>query len=335
MSERIRAVGLLSGGLDSALAAKLMLEQGIDVVALHLQAPTACRTQVAEVARDLGIRLEVRQKGEEYLKLLRNPRFGYGKNMNPCIDCRVFMFGLARTFMDEVGASFLFTGEVVGQRPMSQMRNTIFRIDHEAGLEGQVLRPLSARLLPETEPERSGWVDRARLLGLAGRGRREQLALAERYGLRSYQSPGGGCLLTDEHFSSKLRDLFAHTPQGETDESAVRLLRLGRHFRIAEDTKVVLGRDQQENAALRDYVSPRRHLVEPDGFHGPHALVCGPLTPEAVEAAGRLIARYTRRLPDGAGVRYLEGGELRRVAVSAEGDELIHIEPPSPRPLAV
>lgn len=324
--ERIRAVGLLSGGLDSALAAKLLIDQGVEVVGLHLQAPTACRTQVDEVCADLGIRLEVRQKGPEYLKLLRHPRFGYGRNMNPCIDCRVFMFGMARLFMDEVSARFLFTGEVVGQRPMSQMRNTIYRIDREADLAGWVLRPLSARLLPETEPERLGWIDRSRLLGISGRGRAEQLGLAASLGLKGYSSPGGGCLLTDENFSRKLRDLFDHVPEEKTDEASVRLLRIGRHFRISPESKIVLGRDFEENMALREYLTDERHLVEPDGFHGPHALICGPLSLEAVEETARLIARYTRNLPVAAQVRYRENGEERRFPIPAEEHALVTID---------
>ena len=324
--DRICAVGLLSGGLDSALAAKLLIDQGIEVVGLHLQAPTACRTQVDEVCADLGIRLEVRQKGPEYLKLLRNPRFGYGRNMNPCIDCRVFMFGMGRLFMDQVGARFLFTGEVVGQRPMSQMRNTIQRIDKESDLAGWVLRPLSAKLLPETEPERLGWVDRTHLLGISGRGRAEQLSLAASLGLKGYSSPGGGCLLTDENFSRKLRDLFDHVPEEKTDEASVRLLRIGRHFRIGPDVKIVLGRNYDENMALRGFLSGERHLVEPDGFHGPHALICGPLRVEAVEETARLIARYTRHLPTAAQVRYRENGEERRFAIPAEEPALVTID---------
>jgi hypothetical protein len=228
-----------------------------------------------------------------------------------------------------VGARFLFTGEVVGQRPMSQMRKTIFRIDQEADMAGWVLRPLSAKLLPETEPERLGWVDRSRMLAISGRGRTEQLALAERYGLKGYQSPGGGCLLTDENFSRKLRDLFDHTPEEETDEAAVRLLRVGRHFRIAHDAKIVLGRNQEENAALRDYVSPRCHLVEPDDFHGPHALVCGFLREAYVDEAARLIARYTRKLPPSPRVRYRAHGELRSVPVPVEEQQLVTIASPS------
>ena len=148
----IRAVGLLSGGLDSALAAKLLLDQGIEVIGLHLESPTACRSDVRELAREIKIPLVVRPEGEEYLRLLRHPRWGYGRNMNPCLDCRLFMFRLARPCMEEHGARFLFTGEVAGQRPMSQTRDRMALVDRQSGLEGLILRPLSARLLPETEP---------------------------------------------------------------------------------------------------------------------------------------------------------------------------------------
>src|SRR6059036_273787 len=155
----IRALGLMSGGLDSTLASKLLLEQGIDVVGLHLESPTACQTDVRAVARELGIPLIVRSKGEEYVRLLRQPRYGYGRNMNPCIDCRIFMFQLARPSLDEFGARFVFTGEVLGQRPMSQTRGSLDLVERRSGLSGFIVRPLSALKLPETEPERRGWVD--------------------------------------------------------------------------------------------------------------------------------------------------------------------------------
>ena len=318
---------LLSGGLDSALAAKLMLEQGLDVIGLYLESPTACRSDVREVARELGITLEVRAKGEEYLKLLRHPRFGYGKHMNPCVDCRVFMFGIARRVMEQVGARFVVTGEVVGQRPMSQGRNTLSLIDRQADLEGWVLRPLSALLLPETEPERRGWVNRSRMLRITGRGRLEQLALAERFGLTHHESPGGGCLLTDAIFSVKLRDLFAHRDEASTTVEDVALLRIGRHFRVRRDLKIVLGRDQHENRRLAAHLGPGQWLVEPHGFSGPAALVCGPRDEPALAAAARLIAEYSRESRPDHRVRWREGeasGE-RALAEGAPRD-LVQLE---------
>lgn len=289
----VRAVGLLSGGLDSALAARLLLDQGVEVIGLHLESPTACRSDVHEVARELGIRLEVRSKGDEFVRLLRHPRFGYGKNMNPCADCRTFMFRLGQPYLETFDAQFLFTGEVVGQRPMSQTRERIELIDRASGLEGWVLRPLSARILPETEPEKRGWVDRERLLGLYGRGRQEQLALADRYGLRHHQSPGGGCLLTDARFSRKLRDHLAHTGDHDNRLNDLALLRLGRHFRVSDELKVILGRNAAENAHLADFENDERWMVEPQALKGPSALVCGPRTEASLAHAVALILRHS------------------------------------------
>jgi len=322
----IRAVGLMSGGLDSALAARLLLDQGIEVLGLHLESPTSCRSDVREVARDLGIELVSRPKGEEYLRLLRHPRWGYGRNMNPCVDCRVFMFHLGRPYLEEFGAGFLFTGEVLDQRPMSQTRERMTLIEREAGLKGWVLRPLSARLLPETEPELRGWVDRERLLGISGRSRLEQIALAERYGLKHYTAPGGGCLLTDPLFSRKLRDLFDHTPEESTREDDLALLRLGRHFRFEDGSKIVLGRNEEENRRLVEFERADRWLVSPDHFSGPHALVCaGPGEPGLTRAI-ELIRRYTREPDPGLRVRWREGEGLGSRAL---GEPAVPMELPS------
>ena len=312
----IRALGLISGGLDSALAARMLLDQGLDVIGLHLEAPTACRSEVHAVARDLGIPLIVRAKGQPYLELLRAPRFGYGRNMNPCVDCRVFMFRAALPIMEETGAKFLFTGEVMGQRPMSQTRDRFALIDREADLAGRILRPLSARALDETEPERRGWVDRTKLLGINGRHRQVQLELAAKFGLKHYTSPGGGCLLTDAIYSSKLRDLFAHLPAEDTHPDDVALLRIGRHFRFSDATKLVLGRDAAENAALRGLESAARHLVEPDGFGGPTALICGAFERASLAEAARLISCYSRQIPAEGRLRWREGGVHRTLRLS-------------------
>jgi tRNA-uridine 2-sulfurtransferase len=312
-----RALGLMSGGLDSALAARLLIDQGLEVIGLHLESPTACRSDVREVARTLDIRLEVRPKGEEYLRLLRSPRFGYGKNMNPCVDCRVFMLHAAKRCMEEVGAEFVFTGEVVGQRPMSQSRNSLTLIDADAGLTGRILRPLSARLLPMTEPERRGLVDRERLLSISGRGRETQLALAARLGLQNYESPGGGCLLTDANFSAKLRDLFTHVPEERTTLEDVRLLRLGRHFRVRDDLKIVLGRNQDENRQLSGFTNEERWLIEPENWNGPNALVCGPRGEGSLQEALVLMARYSRSPQAHFSVHWHEDGQERRVPLGA------------------
>jgi tRNA-uridine 2-sulfurtransferase len=321
MQTPIRAVGLISGGLDSALAAKLLLEQGIEVIGLHLESPTACRSDVRALARELGITLVVREKGEEYLRLLRHPRWGYGRNMNPCLDCRLFMFRLAKPCMEEHGAQFLFSGEVVGQRPMSQMRDRMALVDRQSGLAGLILRPLSARLLDETEPERRGWVDRSRLLAITGRARTEQLALAERYGLRHVQSPGGGCLLTDPRFAERLRGLFADLPEERTTLDDLALLRLGRVFRVSAALRIVIGRDREENLKLKEFESKGRWLVEPFDFAGPSALVCGPRGEESLGHAIDLIARHSRAPSPQHVVRWKDDDGVRsRVLGAAASD---------------
>ncbi len=325
----IRAVGLLSGGLDSALAARLLLDQGVEVIGLHLESPTACRNDVHEVARDLGIRLVTRAKGEEYLRLLRHPRWGYGRNMNPCVDCRHFMFRLGQPYLEEFEARFLFTGEVVGQRPMSQVRDRLMMIDRAAGMEGWIVRPLSAQLLPETEPEKRGWIDRTRLLGISGRSRQQQLALAERFGLRHYTSPGGGCLLTDGGYARKLRDLFEHTPEARTTLVDVSLLSLGRHLRVSPEVKVVLGRNEAENRRLATFVTAERWVVEPEGFNGPSALVCGRRDADTLALAVALMVRYARTVPAGAAVRWRAADGTGVQAVGATAAVPAHAAPGS------
>jgi len=301
---RVRALGLLSGGLDSALAAKILLDQGIDVIALHLESPTACRSDVHAVAQELGVPLVVRPKGEAYVALLRHPRWGYGRHMNPCIDCRHFMFRIGAACLEEFGAQFLFTGEVLGQRPMSQTRNAMELIDRAAGVAGWIVRPLSGALLDVTEPERRGWIDRARMFSIAGRGRNLQLELAQRWNLTRHQSPGGGCLLTDVHFSKRVRDLFDHTAGGEATVDDLALLKLGRHVRVRPDLKIVLGRDHDENRALARFENDGRWCVEPVGASAPTALVCGSRDDSNLEAAIGLIVAHARRAPDGVQVRW-------------------------------
>ncbi|MDR2849274.1 MAG: hypothetical protein LBW77_01845 [Verrucomicrobiota bacterium] len=230
----MKAIGLLSGGLDSTLAVKIIMDMGIEVVAVKYTSPFCqCDSggccHAAEVARQLGVPLKTVPKGDDYLEVVRHPRHGYGTAVNPCIDCRIFMFSKAKALLDELGAAFLFTGEVLGQRPMSQHRRAIDLIERESGLEGKIVRPLSAQHFEPTEAERNGWIDRAKLLDIHGRGRRPQLALASTFGIEGFGCPAGGCLLTDKHFAAKLRDLFAHQERVVMQDIA--LLKLGRHFR--------------------------------------------------------------------------------------------------------
>lgn len=331
-----RAIALLSGGLDSTLAVKMMIDQGVEVVALNFMTPfcnctaktSSCKHEAVRVAREFGIPIRVRSKGMEYLKLVETPRHGYGRGMNPCIDCRIFMHREARELMAEEGASFLITGEVLGQRPMSQRRETLRLIERESGTEGLILRPLSARHFEPTQAEREGWVDREKLLAIEGRSRKEQIRLAEELGVADYPCPAGGCLLTDADFAEKIRDLFREKPGYDLRD--VRLLRTGRHFRLRPGLKVVVGRDQAENETLEAGLAPGDTLFRGADFTGPSALVREPLEPNDAEVVGRILLRYGHRQSGAVELRTGEGRwelsaaepfpeeELRRLRIGAE-----------------
>jgi tRNA-specific 2-thiouridylase len=291
-----KAISLISGGLDSILAAKLILEQGLEVVGLTFTSAFRSRKDKVEgsmavkTASELGIELIIREKGEDYFEVLKNPRYGYGKNMNPCIDCRIYMLKKTRIIMEEIGAGFVVTGEVLGQRPMSQQRPTLRLIEKESGLEGFIVRPLSAQHFDPTVPEREGVVDRERLLNVAGRGRSVQYALAAKYGLKEFSSPGGGCLLTDPIFSVKLRELFSK----DKDFSArdIDLLSVGRHFRLRDDTKLIVGRNEEENEKLQSLWSAPYVLFTPVDFTGPQAVLKGAMDEEIIEVVANIMGQY-------------------------------------------
>ena len=291
----MKAIGLLSGGLDSTLAVKLMLEQGLEVIAVKFTSPFCqCDSggccHAAEAARKMGVPLKLFSKGDDYLDVIRHPRHGYGAAINACIDCRIFMLRKTRIYMDEIGAAFMFTGEVLGQRPMSQHRRALTMIEREAGVEGRLLRPLSAQYLPPTEAELKGWVNRERLLAFEGRSRKPQIRLAEQLGIVDYPCPAGGCLLTDRNFAAKLRDLFAHREQVVMHD--IHLLKVGRHFRFG-GRKFIAGRDAGENARLHQLKGPADTLFEVAAGVGPTVLLEGELTPEAIQFAARIVAAYS------------------------------------------
>jgi tRNA-specific 2-thiouridylase len=293
-----KAVSLLSGGLDSLIATKIIVEQGIEVEALHFTSPfctcskgnKGCGIQAVRTASELGLEVKVKTKGLEYLEIVKKPKHGYGRAMNPCIDCRIFMLKHARQFMDEIGASFIITGEVLGQRPMSQRRDTIKLIELESGLEGLIVRPLSAKYFSATIPEQEGIVDRERLLGITGRSRKGQYDFVHSHGLREFSCPGGGCLLTDSIFARKLKDLFTY--QQELTMMDVALLKIGRHFRLDKKTKLILGRDQDENNRLTAFHEPSSILLSPIGFKGPVCLIVGTLHGDTLKQAANLMAFY-------------------------------------------
>jgi len=291
--ERIRAVGLLSGGLDSMLAVRLMQEQGVEVHAVNFTSPIHGRSheknRAEEEARVLGIPLKRIELGPEYLRMIRQPKYGYGSGMNPCIDCHIFMLRMAKRYAREIGAKFIFTGEVLGERPMSQNEQALRTVEKAAGLEGRVLRPLSAGLLPETEAERKGWVDRSRLLSIRGRSRKPQMELAKSLGISSFPLPGGGCLLAEKEFAPRIRDLFAHRRRISLTD--VLLLRVGRHFRFG-DVKVVVGRDEDENKALLSLDDGHMTYLEAAEENGPVAVLQGRPKKSTLLTAARLTARY-------------------------------------------
>lgn len=295
-----RCVMLVSGGLDSALAARIMQQQGVAVHGLYLSMSWGCceKEKATAVAQQLGIPLMVLSVGDAYLDVIRAPKYGYGTGMNPCVDCRIYMFRIARRYMEEIGASFVVTGEVLGQRPMSQMRRPLHLIEVDSGLEGLLLRPLSAKLLEPTLPELLGIVDREHLLRISGRSRSEQIASARAKGITEYSTPAGGCLLTDAHFAKKAKDLFAHEERPTTKE--MELLTIGRHFRIGPQTKIILGRNEIENLMLEGHADHGYRCVRPK-FAGPTALIAGEFDEKAEGMAVRLIVRHTKaeKRPEG------------------------------------
>ncbi len=315
----VTAVVLMSGGLDSRLAARIMLEQGVRVVALNYRTcfctctpKHGCGSEAAKASRELGVPLKVVNHTRAFIEIVKNPPHGYGRHMNPCIDCRIQMFRAAREYMDKVGAHFLVTGEVLGQRPMSQRRDAMRLIDREAGTGGIILRPLCARHLPPTRPEEKGWVDRDTLLDISGRSRKPQMALAEQFGMTDYPCAAGGCLLTYEGFARKVRDLIEHMPEAQARD--FQLLKLGRHFRLPGGGKAIVGRDAGENERLRKCAREGDVVYERSETVGPVVLLCDARDTNDGALAAALCVTYSKLgdAPFGC-VRYYTKGDETRV----------------------
>ncbi|MDD3845801.1 MAG: hypothetical protein PHC90_05505 [Syntrophorhabdaceae bacterium] len=310
-----RAISLISGGLDSAVATKLIMEQGIEVIGLHFSSIFASKRdrlrghKALRTADELGIRIITKTKGEDYIEIIKNPRYGYGKNMNPCIDCRIYMLNLTRELLPELDASFVVTGEVLGQRPMSQRRNTIELIEKRSGLTGLIVRPLSARLFPPSIPEQEGILDREKLLDISGRSRHMQYELVETYKLTEFDMPGGGCLLTDPIFSRKLKDLMA-TDKAYTTQD-IELLTIGRHFRLSPSAKFVVARNERENEQLGVMRESSYTTVDPVDFKGPRGILkAEEPSEEVLLMSARIIARYGKDVPRTAKVE-IDNGTIR------------------------
>jgi len=311
----MKAIALFSGGLDSMLSAKIMQDLGIEVIALNFASVFFARNPAQRYADILGIKLHVIDFTKEHLEMVKKPRFGLGKNMNPCIDCKIFMLTQARKLMDELGASFVVTGEVLGERPMSQRRDALRLIEKNSGLEGLVLRPLSAKLLPPTIPEKEGWVERERLYAIRGRSRRMQLELAQQFGIEEFATPAGGCLLTDPGFSKRLKDLLDHT---EPDILDLKLLKYGRHLRLSDSCKLVVGRNESENERLESLVKGKAPVLRLEDFPGPIAVLCGDADETILRTACALVARYSkaRDLPSVKVAFYSPSGQKQTIEVS-------------------
>jgi tRNA-uridine 2-sulfurtransferase len=328
-----KAVALISGGLDSLLASRVILDQGIHVEGInfytgfcveghthairreHRDKPK--RNNALWTAEQLGIKLHIIDVIEDYKDIVINPKHGYGANLNPCLDCKGFMVRQARTWMEQKGFDFIITGEVLGQRPMSQRRDTFPVVARESGAFDRLLRPLCAKLLPETLPEREGWVDRSKLLDFNGRSRKPQMALAAQYGFENYAQPAGGCcFLTNEHYARKLTDLWQTRGEKQYELDDIMLLKVGRHLRPRPSFKLIIGRDEGENQFLQGY---RRRFIHLHAIShtGPLVLLDGNADEDDLILAARLTARFGQgRAAESVHVAVTDTtGETRRLTV--------------------
>jgi len=310
MSKPRKAVALISGGLDSLLAARLMLDQGIHVEGINFYTGFCVeghthairkkdkkkqkRNNALWSAEQLGIKLHIIDIIEEYKDIVINPKHGYGANLNPCLDCKIFMVGKAKQWMDKNGFDFIITGEVMGQRPMSQRKDLLPVVVRESGADDRLLRPLCAQNLAATLPEREGWVDRDKLLGFSGRNRKPQMALAKDFGFEDYASPAGGCcFLTDENYARKLTDLWQARNERKYELDDIMLLKVGRHIRPSPNYKLIVSREDGENKFLtgykKSYIS-----IEVTSHGGPLTLVDGDASDDDLEFASRIVARFSQ-----------------------------------------
>jgi tRNA-uridine 2-sulfurtransferase len=291
-----RGIGILSGGLDSLLAVKVLQDQDLDLLGIVYTTPFFGLKAGTRLDLVLGIPVHTVDLTQKHLEMLRNPVYGFGQHLNPCIDCHALMLREAGRIMDEVGGDFLFTGEVLWQRPMSQRRDSLRSVEKLSGYPGRVLRPLSAKLLEPTIPEIEGLIDRSRLLDISGRGRKRQMALADHYGIRDYPQPGGGCLLTKEGFARKLKLLLECYP--DSGQREIELLKWGRHFRLSPTTILIVGRNQQDNERIEDLAGPGDTLLRAADVPGPTGLILvHGADDDALALAVRILISYSDTPP--------------------------------------
>ena len=339
--KKIKALALFSGGLDSILATRLVMAQGIEVLAVQFVTPFFNYDILADVEghkalmlKKYGINVRVEDISEGYLKLLHNPEHGFGKNFNPCIDCKIMMFRRAKVLLEECGASFLISGEVLGQRPMSQRRDTMNVIERDSETRSLLLRPLCAQLMKETEPELKGWVDRSKLMKMSGRGRSAQIALAKEYGISDYPSPAGGCILADPILSRRIKQLYSDQSileAAQVNVLDVRVLLVGRQLLLPGGGWLILGRDEQDNGRLEKLAQPEDAMLRMEDWPGPTAILKknDQYEDEAtkkrdLDIAAALVVRYGRKLPEDVGTRdvtcFTATGKSIIAAAPMEGD---------------
>lgn len=336
-ANKVRALGLTSGGLDSILSALVLKEQGIEVVWISFTTPFFSCDAAQEAAYRYQIPLMVVDISDPFFEVLKNPRSGYGKNMNPCKDCHSLMFAKAGQIMVGEGFDFLFSGEVAGQRPFSQNKRSLQYVEKHSGFQGSILRPLSAKLLTETEAERRGLVDRSRLEAISGRSRRQQIKMAAHFNVKNYPAPAGGCKLTDRAFSARLRDLFyfkyglVHSGQGlvyqgqgseeKISEKDLLLLHHGRHFRLDPKTRIVVGRSEADNEMIEAFYEPGKDtFLRMNDMPGPHVLIPGVVSLAMAGRAATICAAYTRTSVGGI------GEEVKVLVRSPQGEHVVQVK---------
>lgn len=313
-TERVGALSLLSGGLDSQLAVCVLRSQGVNVHAVTFDSPFFNIAPARAAAGRLNIHLHVLNFSADIILLVKNPKHGHGSCLNPCIDCHARMLRRAGELMEEIGFDFLSTGEVLDERPMSQNRQSLAIVAKESGYGKLVVRPLSAQLLPETKPEQMGWIDRSRMLSLRGRGRKPQLELAEKFGLKDFPSPAGGCLLTEPNFCKRLEDLKDH--EGLNGVRSINMLRVGRHFRLRPDLKIIVGRNEGDNVVLEGNAELYDLVLKVEDIPGPTGLIPHTAGEEDLKLGAAICARYSDA-PDGTAVavRIRSARDVRRIEV--------------------
>ena len=292
----IKGLGLCSGGLDSILSAMVLQNQGIEPTWICFETPFFSSRAAQKASKQTGIALITHDITNEYMKMMQNPKAGFGKNMNPCMDCHALMFSMAGKVMKKQGFHFLFSGEVMGQRPKSQKKNALRYVEKNSGFEGLILRPLSAKLLAPTLVEQNGMVDRTKLLDISGRSRKIQIQMAKNFGIKEYPAPAGGCLLTDQNFSRRLKDLM--DSQQSKEKNALHLLKFGRHFRLDSKTKIIVGRSEQENNNMNLHINYNKDiLLQHTSLPGPDVILTGDTNSQNIETAAMILLTYTKAKP--------------------------------------